>query len=83
MAKKEIRVLTDILIDCPMLKRPIPDSFCCDINQVVDRNASKEFVPEFTDWELAKKMCPGCPVSWLTLTNPSEEGNSIESKIYR
>lgn len=72
MTEQEIRIFPDILIDCPMLKRSIPDSLCCDINQVVDRNAIKEFVPEISDWELARKMCPGCPVSWLTLDYQSE-----------
>jgi len=70
MAEKEIRTVPDIMIDCPMLKRPIPDSFCCDIKAVVDRVAAKTFVPEFTNWELAEKMCKNCPVSWLTIGYP-------------
>jgi len=70
MDAKEMKTVPDIMIDCPMLKKPIPDSFCCDITMVVDHNAVRDFVPEITDWELAEKMCPDCPVSWLTLKYP-------------
>ena len=68
--KKEIKTVPDIMIDCPMLKKTIPDAMYCDILAVVDRVAVKSFVPEITDWELAEKMCPGCPVSWLTIDYP-------------
>ena len=70
MNEKKIRIVPDIMIECPMLKKPIPDSMCCEILAVVDRAASKSFVPEITNWELAKKMCPDCPVSWLTIQYP-------------
>lgn len=47
-------------INCPLLNKCISEGLCLDIILAVDREVQKERVPEVSDWEKAKQVCPGC-----------------------
>ena len=60
----EMKVYPDVMIECRLCKQKIPEDMCYEINMVADGYVKKSFVPEVKDWELAKKICPSCPVSY-------------------
>lgn len=50
----------DRLIDCPLLDKKIEDGLCIEIIMAGAGEIKKDAVPEVTDWEKAKNICPGC-----------------------
>ena len=60
----EMKVYPDIMIDCLLCKRKIPEAMCYEINMIVEGYAKKNFVPEVENWDAAKQLCPSCPVSY-------------------
>lgn len=50
----------DKMIKCPLLDRLIEDGLCLDIILAGTGELKKDAVPEVSDWDKAKKVCPGC-----------------------
>lgn len=65
MDEIKLNRIPDVYINCPMLKKPIADGWCLDINLGVRGELKKTSVKGEIDWKLAKKMCPNCPVSYF------------------
>ena len=65
MDEKKTNQNLDVYIDCPMLKKSIADGWCLDINLGVRGELKKTSIKGEINWELAKKMCPDCPVSYF------------------
>lgn len=59
-----IRVVPDVMIECPLMKKEIPEALCYEINLVIDDVAIPSFVPEVEDWLTASELCPHCKVSY-------------------
>ena len=49
---------------CPLLNRVIEIGLCYEVNAGIDECLKKSSVPEVTNWEKAKQICPSCPVSY-------------------
>ena len=60
----EIKVYPNVMINCPLRNQEIPEEMCYEINMVIDGYVKKSFVPEVTNWNKAKDICPNCPVSY-------------------
>ncbi|WP_156023743.1 hypothetical protein [Sporomusa ovata] len=50
----------DKVVNCPLLDKHIEDGLCLDIILAGNGELKKEAVPEVSDWEKAKHVCPGC-----------------------
>ena len=57
-------VYDDVMVDCPLMKKEIPETMCFEINIVLDHIAVPSFVPEVEDWLQASKLCPHCKISY-------------------
>lgn len=47
-------------IECPLLLRDIAEGLCIEIIMAGNGALKKDSVPEVSDWEKAKQICPGC-----------------------
>jgi hypothetical protein len=59
-----LEVYDDVMIECPLMEKEIPETMCYEINLVVDNVAIPSFVPEVNNWYSALKLCPHCKVSY-------------------
>ena len=58
------KVTPDKTVPCPLLGKDIPEAMCYEINKVIDGDVTENFVPEVVEWDTAKRLCPGCDVSY-------------------
>jgi len=55
-----VKVVADVLLHCPLLKKDIPDSHCYDINLVALGLCIPELINNITDRETAWPVCSTC-----------------------